>query len=289
MAKQSEQTAALQSNTDAYFILGIISIISIFALYLVIFGKPMITAVIFGLKARVYIAKYRRLTGGRNVIIMTHSQSGLFGSMITMTDCLKIERLLRKYQGTKVDFIVNTFGGELFSSIRIAHLMKNNPQVRVVVPKYAWSGGTLITLGAHQVMANPSTIFGPVDPQLGNLLYQFSAKHWKEIVDKKGKDAKDESIAFAKYSEQIMVEMKQYLKSIVGDRNVNLEKVHEIFLESAHTHGNMLSINDFKEAGIEVKTLETTLPDKIIESLYNISGVYGYGSTAKHKADKKAS
>lgn len=285
LVSQAEQ---FQHTQDSYFLYIILSMLMSSVIYFIFLGRPIMTALAWHVKAKKLLRAYVKNNPGRGVIIMTHAQTGLFGSMITMQDALKIEKLIRKFRAsnTQIDFIVNTFGGELFAAIRIAHMLKNTPGARVIVPKYAWSGGSLISIAAPKLMANQTTIFGAVDPQLGNLFWAFSAKGWKHIVDTKKKElengatvgAKDDTIGMAQVSEQLMVEMTNYLNELIDDKkSINKEKFFDYFLNGQHTHGHILSPDDLKECGIEVELLTTDIPDQLIERMYNVSGVFGYG------------
>jgi ATP-dependent protease ClpP protease subunit len=285
LSTQSEQ---FQHTQDSYMVYIILSMLMSSVIYFFFLGRPVMTALAWHVKAKHLLRSYVKANPGRGVIIMTHAQTGIFGTMITMQDALKIEKLIRKFRAsdTQIDFIINTFGGDLFASIRIAHLLKSTPGMRVIVPKYAWSGGSLISIAASKLLANPTTIFGAVDPQLGNLLWAFSAKGWKHIVETKQKElqngasvgAKDDSIAMAQMSEQLMVEMTNYLNGLIEDKkSINKEKFFDYFLNGEHTHGHILSPADLKECGLEVEMLTTDIPDQLIEKMYNVSGVFGYG------------
>ena len=149
----------------------------------------------------------------------------------------------------------------------------------------------MIALGAHEVLANPNSIFGPVDPQLGHLIYQFSAKHWKEIRNVKGKDAKDESIGMAAVSEALMKEMRTYLKQLIEGRNVKEEEFFDMVLEGKSSHGNIISPAALNSVGLKVNPINSDLPDRIVESLVRRDGVrhYKYGKTRERtikKSDK---
>lgn len=287
-SKLAEQMSATQ---DSYLLYIVISAVMSSFIYLYLFGRPLLLSLAWHTKVRSLVRQYSVKTG-RGVMLMTHAQTGLFGSMITMQDAIKIERALRKFNKANmpVDFIVNTFGGELFASLRIAHMLKNNPQIRVIVPKYAWSGGSLISISASQILANSTSIFGAVDPQLGNLLWSFSAKDWKHIVDTKTQElkggastgAKDETIAMAQMSSRLMKEMESYVGELVADKpNLNKSMFFDLFLNGDHTHAHILSPHDLRKCGLDVQDLDTDIPDMIIEKMRNNSGVYAYGKGIK--------
>src|SRR2546430_1460194 len=67
-------------------------------------------------------------------------------------------------------------------------LARDQAPVRVLVPHYAMSGGTLIALAADEVIMDPNAVLGPVDPQLGeypaaSVLAVLEAKPREDIED----------------------------------------------------------------------------------------------------------
>ena len=66
-----------------------------------------------------------------------------------------------------IDFIVHTPGGLVLAAMQIARAIEAHPaKVRVMVPVYAMSGGTLIALAADEIMLDEFSVLGPIDPQL---------------------------------------------------------------------------------------------------------------------------
>lgn len=203
---------------------------------------------------------------GRKVIIMSHKNSGIFGSMISMEDVVKIERAIRQSSNKDIDLIVNTFGGDLLASLRLATLIKRQ-NIRVFVPKYAWSGGSLAAVSSNHLFMNEDATLSPVDPQLGNLLNMFSAKYWMEVQKIKGKQSKDETIAMSQMSEQIMEEMKQYLQVIIEGKELDEKAFMDSFLQGEKTHANQFWPKDLVKMGLNVEPIPFDYPDRIIEGI----------------------
>lgn len=266
-----------QHSTDSYLLVSIVGIVASSFLYIYLFSGAVGSMISWKTKAVPMIRRYMEKTG-RHLIIMNHAQTGFFGSMITMEDAHKIEHMLRRFGNKKVDFIINTFGGDLFASMRIARMMREHPNVRVIVPKYAWSGGTLCALGSHEIQANPTSIFGPVDPQFGTILKAWSAKYWEEIIRQKGSKAQDDTIAMARMGKEIMAEVKSYLKELMRGKRIKTKEFYDLFLEGKHTHGNMISPKQIDEIGIKIEPLKSDLPDRIVEMMSNRSGVFGFAN-----------
>lgn len=67
-----------------------------------------------------------------------------------------------------LDLIIHTPGGLALAAEMIASAVKLHPgKVTAIVPFYAMSGGTLIALAADEIVMEPYSVLGPVDPQIG--------------------------------------------------------------------------------------------------------------------------
>lgn len=70
--------------------------------------------------------------------------------------------------GNPVDLLLQTPGGDIDAAEKLISMVRNrvgSAKLRVIVPDYAKSAGTLIALGADVVMMSDSSELGPIDPQ----------------------------------------------------------------------------------------------------------------------------
>jgi ClpP class serine protease len=68
---------------------------------------------------------------------------------------------------TPVDFIIHTPGGYALAAQMMAMAIKFHPsKVTVMVPFYAMSGGSLMSLAAGEIRMEKYSVLGPVDPQV---------------------------------------------------------------------------------------------------------------------------
>jgi len=68
-----------------------------------------------------------------------------------------------------IDLLLHTPGGLVLASEQIAvAIRRHKAPVTVFIPHYAMSGGTLIALGADEIVMDPNAVIGPVDPQIGD-------------------------------------------------------------------------------------------------------------------------
>lgn len=67
----------------------------------------------------------------------------------------------------RLDVVVYLRGGEVEAARRIAlALQAATPRLRVVVPHFCASSGTLLALAADEILAGPLAMFSPIDPHL---------------------------------------------------------------------------------------------------------------------------
>ncbi len=72
--------------------------------------------------------------------------------------------------GSNIDLLLHTPGGDVDAAEKIAYMLRqrvgDSGKLRIIVPDYAKSAGTLVTLAADTVIMSESSELGPVDPQL---------------------------------------------------------------------------------------------------------------------------
>lgn len=244
-------------------------------IFMVIMYLPRLTSHIQVLAIRVHMKKLKKITN-KNVLVMSHVQTGIFGNMITTSDLMKIEKEMRKFKGKDFDFILNTLGGDLFASVKIARLLHNyEGKVRVFVPKYAMSGGTMIALGADEIIMDKQASLGPIDPQVGSLFKSYSSKAWDTIVKKKGKKADDASYAMSLLGKQATKISKEIADEFIDIKNKRKKKkAVKTLIEGGVAHSYQFNYKQLRKLGLKIGTCNMILHHKIIEGLKK-GGVIG--------------
>lgn len=267
-----------QTNWSQFGITIFIGLISSFFIFMLIWNnvlKPSFSA----LMIKFSLSSIKKKTG-RNILFIKHTSSGLFdASMINQNTLLDLNNAMKEFNGKPFDLVLHTPGGEIFSSMFISRLIKNYPgQIRVIVPYYAMSGGTLLALSGNEIFMSDTACLGPVDPQLGNLFRYGSAKSWDKIMKLKGKKAEDQSISFAFMGSQYTKSIARYIDSmLVGRMQDSQRKAFVNFLTSGDVeHAYPLTRIELAKFGLPVKHLNddvTKSLNKVISSkLYE--GVY---------------
>ncbi|OMH40176.1 SDH family Clp fold serine proteinase [Desulfurobacterium indicum] len=203
------------------------------------------------------------------VITMIHRQERLafmgFPIMryITIEDSERILRAIRMTpDDMPIDLILHTPGGLALAATQIAAaLIKHKSPVRVIVPHYAMSGGTLIALAADEVIMDPNAVLGPLDPQLG----QFPAPSVIKAYQIKKAGLKDETLILADVAEKALNQMKNTIKKILmakGKDEKQAEEVADLLTCGYWTHDYPLTVDVLKEIGINVRT---DVPDEVYD------------------------
>lgn len=99
---------------------------------------------------------------------------------IDRDDTVAIVDLLHNIpQGSSVDLLLNTPGGDVDAAEKLMSVLRGTvggARLRVIVPDFAKSAGTLIALGADAILMSDTSELGPIDPQItlndgkGNLI-----------------------------------------------------------------------------------------------------------------------
>src|SRR2546430_6846672 len=143
-------------------------------LFMVTAFQPVIKQRLLEASRQQMIAKIERQRGSR-VILLVHRQEtmSLLGfPLMRYIDINDAEDVLRACALTDpevpLDLVLHTPGWLVLASVQIARAIRHRKgKATVYVPHYAMSGGTLIALGADDIVMAPHAVLGPVDPQLG--------------------------------------------------------------------------------------------------------------------------
>ncbi len=196
------------------------------------------------------------------VITMIHRQEtrsflGFFMMrFITIEDSEQVLRAIRMTpKNMPIDFIIHTPGGLALAATQIANaLADHEAEVRVIVPHYAMSGGTLIALAADKIVMDKHAVLGPVDPQLG----QEPAASIVKIKElKEPKDIDDATLVKIDVSEKALKQMFDTVKSILLKKGYDEEtatRIAEELSQGKWTHDYPLTVEHLKELGLKVST-----------------------------------
>jgi len=196
------------------------------------------------------------------VITMIHRQEtrSFFGFfMMRFINIEDSEQVLRAIRLTPkdmpIDFIIHTPGGLALAATQIAQaLADHKAPVRVIIPHYAMSGGTLIALAADEIIMDEHAVLGPVDPQLG----QEPAASIVKIKELKNPNEIDDTTwVKIDVSEKALKQMYENVKSVLLKKGYSEEiakKVAEELSLGKYTHDYPITVDKLKELGLKVST-----------------------------------
>lgn len=110
------------------------------------------------------IAELQRQTGNR-VICYVASRAP-----INRDDTLGMMELLHNIpRDSSIDFLLHTGGGDIDAAEKLMYVIRNtvgSGRLRVIVPDFAKSAGTLMALAADAIVMSDCSELGPIDPQI---------------------------------------------------------------------------------------------------------------------------
>lgn len=130
------------------------------------------------------------------------------------------ERILKRIRaapdGRPIDIVLHTEGGMVNAAEQIAMALRAHPaKVTAIIPFYAMSGGTLIALAADEILMEPASVLGPVDPQIeGN-----PSRSLIELLKRKDINSiRDEIIINADIAQMASTNARRFLGFLLRDR-----------------------------------------------------------------------
>ena len=195
------------------------------------------------------------------VIALVHRQetmSFLGFPLVRYIDINDSEEILRAIKltdpDTPIDLIIHTPGGLVLAAGQIAHaLRRHRAKVTVLVPHYAMSGGTLISLAANEIVMDPNAVLGPVDPQLGEAP---AASILSVIERKKPEDIEDKTLILADVSRKAILQLRKTVQELLGERMAHdtAAALATKLTTGTWTHDYGISSEEAKQLGLPIST-----------------------------------
>ena len=195
------------------------------------------------------------------VILLVHRQEtmSLVGfPIMRYIDINDAEDVMRACEMTDpevpLDIVLHTPGGLVLAALQIARAVRNHKgKVTVFVPHYAMSGGTLIALGADEIVMSPHAVLGPVDPQLG----QYPAASLLKVVAKKPiAEIDDKTLILTDVAEKALAQLRASVKEILA-RSQPPEKAEELaglLTTGTWTHDYPITCEEAQRFGLKVRS-----------------------------------
>jgi ClpP class serine protease len=166
-----------------------------------------------------------------------------------------------------LDIVLHTPGGLVLASLQIARAVRyHKGKVTVFVPHYAMSGGTLIALGADEIVMSPHAVLGPVDPQIG----QFPAASLLKVLGRKPiGEIDDETLVFADVGEKAIGQLTGSVQELLS-RTQTPEKAKDLaalLATGTWTHDYPITLEEGRKLGLNISS---AIPSDVVQlmSLY---------------------
>ena len=183
-----------------------------------------------------------------------------------------------------LDLLLHTPGDDVDAAeklINLVHTKVGTGVLRVIIPDFAKSAGTLMALGANKILMSDSSELGPIDPQIafddgqGNrinhsvLCFLDSYKRYADALRVDENDVVARMMMCKLHPATVrMFEMvrdrarsfteDQLKKWMFHETNGNFSKVADDLIDNTRwqSHGQMIGFQDAQQIGLEVEYLD---------------------------------
>lgn len=210
---------------------------------------------------------------GSRVITLIHRQESfsLLGIPIARyIDIEDSEGILRGIRltpaDTPIDIVLHTPGGLVLAAEQIAYALKRHPgEVTVLVPHYAMSGGSLISLAADKIIMDPNAVLGPIDPQIGDAQKgSLPAASILAALKTPNPNRDDDILILGDVANKAIDQVYHVVHSLVKDK-MDAERAAEVarkLSEGRWTHDYPITAAQAIDLGLSV---DEHLPEKVYE------------------------
>ncbi|MEA2511932.1 MAG: hypothetical protein QOF33_5016 [Thermomicrobiales bacterium] len=212
---------------------------------------------------------------GSRAIALIHRQESIrllgipVARYIDIEDSEQVLRAIRLTPSdTPIDLILHTPGGLVLAAEQIARaLIRHQAPVRVLVPHYAMSGGTLLALAADEIIMEPNAVLGPVDPQLG----EWPAASIVKVAETKPiSRIHDETLILADVGRKAISQVKATVREILlanGATADRAENLAETLSTGRWTHDYPIGVTEARSLGLPIR-------DELPAEIYDLMELY---------------
>jgi ClpP class serine protease len=205
-------------------------------------------------RALAMISREREAT----VITVIHRQESLsllgfpIVRYIDIDDAESVLRAIRETAPDRpIEIILHTPGGMVVAAQQIAAALADHAgPVTAVVPHYAMSGGTLIALAADEIVLDPQSALGPVDPQLG----QYPAASLVAVAHSPG-DHEDKTLILADVGRKALAQVESFVAGML-ERRLGPARAREtarLLASGVWTHDYPLGAAQLQALGLPIR------------------------------------
>ena len=177
-----------------------------------------------------------------------------------------LQKMRRVPPETPVDFIIHTPGGYALAAQMMAMAIKFHPsKVTVMVPFYAMSGGSLMSLAAGEIRMEKYSVLGPVDPQIPTPDGMYPAGSIATLVRTKPiQNITDRMIIMADVANLEIENAKAFVIWLLQGKmdKEQAERVADFLARGYMSHATPITLDVARALGLNVVE---GIPDKVYE------------------------
>lgn len=186
--------------------------------------------------------------------------------------------------GDPIDLLLHTPGGDVDAAEKLIGLVRSatgeEGELRIIIPDYAKSAGTLMALGANAIVMSDSSELGPIDPQVssrdGNgsdVVYSvLTYLNAYDAARKALRDTPDDlaaRITFEKFDPTIVSKFqsvrdraRSFAENLLKRRGMNFSKIASELMDinKYQSHGQMIGWETANEMGLTITYMQSTDP-----------------------------
>lgn len=245
-------------------------------------------------------------TAPQVLLQITHEDVNGYMSVVNGMDCSK-----------GLTLILHTPGGVTNSTETIVSYLRSKfDYIEVIIPTYAMSAGTMISLSANNIIMGRQSQLGPIDPQMpaGNrivsaiaIIDQFErakkeilsnrdvAHLWAPILPSLGPALLQEAQNAIDYSEHIVAEwLEKYMFKNSTDPKKDASRVSKYFSRGSDghkkkSHGRRIDIIEVRSQGLTTEELEGSqaLQEAVLTSYHLLTILFEKSPALKVIANQK--
>jgi len=199
---------------------------------------------------------------------------------IQRDDTVGFMEMLHNIQpGENIDLLLHSGGGDVDAAEKLVALVQatvGDGQLRVIIPDFAKSAGTLMVLGADSLIMSDSSELGTIDPQIstqdgrGNEIYHSVLSYLDafQTHSKALRTDPDDPVArlmldkldpiTLRHFQAIRDRARSFAEDQLRRKGRNFSKIASELLDITRwpSHGQMIKWQDVKEMGLPVEYLE---------------------------------
>lgn len=208
---------------------------------------------------------------GTKVVTMIHKKElwteGDEHSEIAIEDTIKVLMEFRTVSSDKpIDLILHTPGGFATAAQMMAMAIKfHRGKVTVMVPFYAMSGGSLMSLAADEIRMEKYSVLGPVDPQIPTPDGMYPAGSLSALVKMKPiQNITDRMVILADAGNLEVENVKAFVLWLLDGKmpKEQAERVADFLARGYMSHATPITLDVARALGLNVVE---GIPDKVYE------------------------